>query len=106
MPDINVIARDGIARRIAIDSSALSLMHALRDHGELDVVGECGGCCVCGTCHVFMAEADLSALPAAAEEERELTDDLLHGETRSRLACQIAVAAIPDGATVTIAPEE
>jgi len=106
MPEVTVIRRDGLARNIVLDEGALSLMHALRDLGEFDVVGECGGCCVCGTCHVFFPEADLPRLTVPTDEERELTETLLCGEDRSRLACQIAIAAIPTGATIVIAPEE
>ncbi len=106
MPEVTVIRRDGIASSLVLDGNESSLMHALRDRGEFGVVGECGGCCVCGTCHVLFAQAELYRLQAPSEEERELTDNLLHSEERSRLACQIEIATIPDGATITIAPEE
>jgi ferredoxin len=106
MPEVTVIRRDGLARSFVLDGTDPSLMHALRDLGEFGVAGECGGCRVCGTCHVLFAEPGLHRLLVPSEEERELTDNLLHGEVRSRLACQIAIATIPDGATITIAPEE
>jgi len=80
------------------------LMEAIRDAG-LPIKAECGGCCSCATCHVYVAEAWLDALPAKqADEDALLADAALEPKPNSRLSCQILMRPELDGLAVTIAP--
>lgn len=106
MPRINVTTRSG--ETLTIDASAgSSLKDALMDGGveEINAVTSCGGCCSCGTCHVFIDPADFPRLPGMQSQE----DDLLYAQDQrqatSRLACQISVTEQLDGLKVTVAPE-
>ena len=83
------------------------LMFVLRDQAGLPVEGLCGGCMVCGTCHVHVDPAWFARLPPATAEESDMLDSLTHCDpTRSRLSCQIEARPELDGLRLTLAPEE
>jgi 2Fe-2S ferredoxin len=65
------------------------------------IVAECGGNCICATCHVFVGPAQLVLLPAMSHEE----DAMLEGtavkrQPNSRLSCQISVEESLEGLRV------
>lgn len=64
------------------------------------VVGECGGSCSCGTCHVHVDRQWLSRLEPASPEELDLLEFLDHYAANSRLSCQIVVNDELTGMTV------
>jgi len=43
-------------------------------NGVPGIEAECGGSRSCGTCHVYVEEADLARLPALNENEEALLD--------------------------------
>ena len=102
---IKVKARDGHERTIE-GMDGLSLMHVIRDNGFDEVVALCGGCCSCGTCHVYVAEQFLARMPEMHNEERDLLDVLSHRSELSRLSCQIPCTPKLDGVELQIAPAE
>lgn len=53
-------------------------------------MGECGGNCVCSTCHVYVQEGDFTP---ASEEEEQILDSVFTAMPNSRLACQLQVSA-------------
>lgn len=53
-------------------------------------VGECGGNCVCTTCHVFVKEG-LEHFTPPTPHEMLLLDQLPNVQDNSRLACQLIV---------------
>jgi len=79
-------------------------MEVIRD-ANLPMAAECGGACACATCHVYVAEAWLSRLPAAQQQEVDMLDFGVAVQDNSRLACQIRLSGDTDGLTVTLAPE-
>lgn len=105
MATVTVVDRNGISRRVDLQG-ADSLMLALRDEAGFEIAGECGGFCICGTCHVYIARSEQAALSPPSEEESELAAFLQHYGPDSRLACQIPLASVPAGLTIHIAPEE
>jgi 2Fe-2S ferredoxin len=106
MPRLNVVTRSGEQRSLN-GTSGLSLKEALIAGGidEINVLGNCGGSCCCGTCHVFLDSSDLERVPPMHPPE----DDLLgiHDNRRptSRLSCQVTLTDDLDGLTVFIPPE-
>jgi|SRR5271167_3191033 len=107
MPRLNVVTRSGERRSIEATSHR-SLKEALIAGGidEINVLGNCGGCCSCGTCHVFLEAIDLMRVPPMQPQE----DDLLgiHDNRRptSRLACQVILTDDLDSSTVIVAPAQ
>ena len=76
-------------------------MQGATGNGIDGIVAECGGNCMCATCHVYVEPAQLALLPAISAEE----DALLHGTAaerlpNSRLSCQIRVTPDLDGPVV------
>ncbi|MFZ4689803.1 MAG: 2Fe-2S iron-sulfur cluster-binding protein [Polymorphobacter sp.] len=103
MTIVTVQARDGTSSSLAWTGSD-SLMEALRAAGH-DVAGTCGGACSCGTCHVYVGEAD--GLAAPSEDEADMLDalsDVVTVKPCSRLACQLRNLG-RETLTVEIAPQ-
>jgi ferredoxin, 2Fe-2S len=72
-------------------AAGTSLMRAAVTHGVRGIVGECGGQAMCATCHVYVREPYLAALPEMGEDEDEMLDCAAapRDPVRSRLACRI-----------------
>lgn len=70
-----------------------NLMRVAIRNGVAGIVGECGGQAMCATCHVYVHEAYLDALPPMAEDEDEMLDCAVapRDDDRSRLGCQVVL---------------
>jgi len=80
-----------------------TVMAAALQNGIDGIVAECGGVCMCSTCHVFVDETFLAKLPPAADtEEAVLEIAAIERRPNSRLSCQIKVTADLDGLTVLL----
>jgi 2Fe-2S ferredoxin len=82
-----------------------TLMQALTDTEDLGVRAECGGCCACATCHVYVASPWLEMLPAQSDDEEAMLDEAFEVTPESRLSCQIILTPALDGLEVTVAPD-
>lgn len=80
-----------------------SVMQAAVFNDVEGIEAECGGSCMCATCHVYFDDAISSLLPDAEEEETVMLEDAA-AEVRStsRLSCQIKLTAEMDGIKVHI----
>lgn len=92
MSTIQYTDAEGTARLIDANVGDSVMETAVRN-GVPGIVGECGGSLSCATCHVYVDEAELDALP----EMDEMEDEMLYGTTEdrrdnSRLSCQIKLA--------------
>jgi len=105
MPKLFVITRDGTEHAVTGDAG-LTVMEVIRDNGFDELLAMCGGSCSCATCHVYVADGDLSRLPPIGEDENDLLDSSDHRATSSRLSCQLPFDEGLDGLRVTIAPED
>ena len=81
-----------------------TLMQVLTEE-DLGVRAECGGCCACATCHVYVEPQWLEKLPPQSDDEIAMLDEAFEVETNSRLSCQIAMTPELNGLAVTIAPD-
>lgn len=83
------------------------VMEIIRDHG-LPIKAECGGCCACATCHVYVDEDWLDKLADMRDEEEDMLDEAMDVEDNSRLSCQIIMSEDLDGLKVSLAndPED
>jgi len=78
------------------------VMEIIRDYG-LPIKAECGGACLCGTCHVYVAPEWIDRIyPKTEDEEDRLMEDAVGVEDNSRLSCQILMSDALDGLRVTM----
>ena len=102
---LNIIDRKG--NKILIDiEEGTTIRDIIEDEFSLDNYGICGGCCACGTCHVYVNPSDFDKLKAKENEEIETLESLaLEPNHYSRLGCQVEFKEEYDNITVTIAPD-
>lgn len=102
MPKITYVHPDG--RREAFEvAEGTSVMQGATGNGIDGIVAECGGNCMCATCHVYVEPSQLALLPAMSEEEDALLDGAAaERRPNSRLSCQIKVGPSLDGLVVQL----
>lgn len=102
MPTIHYILKDGSTRSLEAKAGASVMETAI--HGNIrGIDAECGGCCSCATCHVYVADEFVGRLPAPDDMENELLDGVAAERLPgSRLSCQLIVSAELDGLTVRV----
>ena len=102
MPAIHYLLQDGSTRTIDAPLGR-SVMEVAILNNVRGIDAECGGCCSCATCHVYVDEAFMDRLPAPDEMEQELLDGVAsERRSGSRLSCQIVIDAALDGLTVQV----
>ena len=102
---LNVIDREGNQTAIDIDEGT-TIRDAIEDEVAPDNYGVCGGCCACGTCHVYIEPSDFDKLSVKEEDEvATLESYALEPNQYSRLGCQVEFKKKYDNITVTIAPD-
>ncbi len=80
-----------------------TLMQGATMNGIEGIEGECGGSCSCATCHCYVDEAYLDALPEMGEIEDDMLDFAVsERQANSRLSCQIKMSAAIDGIVVRL----
>ena len=104
MPNITYIETDGTTHNIELPLGATIMEGAIQNDVK-GIVAECGGSCMCATCHVYVDESFLDKLPAMEEEEEMLEGATAEVKANSRLGCQVRITNELDGITVTV-PEE
>lgn len=104
--EVTFVQKDGEEKVLAAEVGK-SLMEAGRDNGVDGILADCGGCCDCGTCHVYVDEAWREAVGPPNEIEVDTMDLMVANgiEGTSRLSCQIEVRPELDGLKVTVATE-
>jgi 2Fe-2S ferredoxin len=95
--NVTWILPDGGEISAAVDPGQ-SLMEAATAHDVPGVIGECGGCLSCASCHVHVEERWLERTGEVGEFE-DVMLDMAAGERRanSRLSCQIEAHPDLDG---------
>jgi len=105
MPKITYIENNGTEHHIELPMGA-SIMEGAIQNDVKGIVAECGGSCMCATCHVYVDEQFLDLLPEMEEEEDEmLAAANAPRKTNSRLGCQVRVTNALNGIIVRI-PEK
>lgn len=84
----------------------LSVMEILRA-ADMPIAATCGGAAACGTCHVYVHEADLTRLGPISEAEQWQLEHLTLAKPNSRLSCQLLWQLVRlDGLSLELAPLE
>ncbi|WAP67371.1 2Fe-2S iron-sulfur cluster-binding protein [Jiella pelagia] len=102
MPRIIFVEADGSEHSVEVEAGT-SLMQAGVANDVKGIVGECGGSCMCATCHVVIDSALAADLPPISDDEEEMlefgTAERFEG---SRLGCQILVTEALEGLKVKV----
>ncbi|MEU6200877.1 2Fe-2S iron-sulfur cluster-binding protein [Streptomyces sp. NPDC047061] len=102
MPRVVFVRPDGTKQETEAADGA-TVMQAATANLVPGIVAECGGELSCATCHVFVDEQWLGALPAPSDDEEEMLEATSEEPTdASRLCCQITLDASLDGIVVHI----
>jgi 2Fe-2S ferredoxin len=77
-------------------------------HNSVDgIVAECGGACMCATCHVYVDPEWVARLPAIEEDENAMLESTASPRlANSRLSCQLRVTKELDGLVVKTPPTQ
>jgi ferredoxin, 2Fe-2S len=101
----HVVDRSGL-HHLLPGVNGFRLMEIMRECG-LDIPANCGGSCLCGTCHIVVDAVWAARLPQPRNDEEAMLDQLSTLTPHSRLACQIIWnGEMLDGLRVTLAPLE
>lgn len=105
MIQFTVEDRNGERQPIAIPEGInLNLMEVLKA-SDYTILATCGGMALCATCHVQVLSG-LHALPTPQDAELDMLDTLPNAESDSRLACQIQIDELVEGALFRIKSDE
>jgi len=105
MPKVIYVSHTGDRKEIDVPVGTTVMAAALKN-GIDGIVAECGGVCMCSTCHVFVDEAFLGKLPPTTDtEEAVLEIAAIERQPNSRLSCQIKVTEDLDG-LIVVMPEK
>jgi ferredoxin, 2Fe-2S len=103
MPRLIVVDGAG-EERVIEGSSGQRVMEVIRDNGVDDLLALCGGCCSCGTCHVWVEPAFMDRLPEMGNQEDDILECSEYRKANSRLSCQLLLTDALDGVRLTVAP--
>ncbi len=104
MATITYISYSGIESKVDVENGK-SLMVGAVDNLVEGIIGDCGGCCSCATCHVMVDESWVARTGEPDEAEQEMLEAVPEPSATSRLGCQITVSDELDGLVVRM-PEE
>jgi 2Fe-2S ferredoxin len=100
MPKIIYISHQGETTQIDV-ATGDSVMEGAIQNGIDGIVAECGGSCLCATCHVYVEEKFLPLLPPIDDDQDAMLDSTAADRLpNSRLSCQIKVRPELDGLIV------
>ena len=100
MPNVTYISYTNETTTIDVPLGTTVMENAIKN-GIDGIVAECGGSCMCATCHVYVQEDQLARTPPMQPDE----DAMLEGtasprKPNSRLSCQLVVSPEMDGLVV------
>jgi 2Fe-2S ferredoxin len=101
MPKVTYVQPDG--REQTLDAPAgQSIMETATRNMVNGIIGECGGCCSCATCHVYVDENWYDKLAPKDQMEEAMLEGAVEPGPLSRLSCQIKMSDELDGIVVRI----
>jgi 2Fe-2S ferredoxin len=102
MPKVIFKTPEGDSKEVSV-LAGTTVMAAALQNGIDGIVAECGGVCMCSTCHVFVDEIFFNRLPPAQDtEEAVLEISAEERQATSRLSCQIKLTDDLDGLIVRL----
>jgi len=106
MPKVTFIDADGPRHEVE-GKNGVSLMEIAISNNLDGVEAECGGSCMCATCHCYIEEEFSAALPAMESDEDEMLGfTAADRRPTSRLSCQLKMSDELDGIEVHLPTEQ
>ena len=99
---LHIIDREGKNQTIDAEVGA-TLKDAVLKAIPMLHFGDCGGCCACATCHMYIDSGWKWAVNGMDIDEKEMLETAEEVNETSRLGCQLQVNPEMDGLTITIA---
>jgi 2Fe-2S ferredoxin len=102
MPVVTYISSKGLPREVDVPSG-MSVMQAALNNRVEGILGECGGNCMCATCHVYVDSEFLARIPKPTDNEKFMLSIAAEGpQPNSRLSCQIKMTDELNALTVRL----
>ena len=102
MSKLVFILPDGTAQTVAAIPDTSAMRHAVDNGLPLDA--DCGGECMCATCHVHVDPRWFSKLEPAEEQEIDMLGIVDDPSPTSRLSCRIRMTERLDGLVLHLPP--
>ena len=86
-----------------------TVMEAAKEAALDEIPADCGGCCACGTCHVYVNNAwiaKLGEIDYNSTEQSLLEYEKAYKKGISRLSCQLQLEKDHDGITLHLLDDE
>jgi len=105
VPRLNFTSPDGT--ETAVDAfSGYTVMEAAMVKDVPGIKAECGGCCACATCHIYVDPAWANKINPMDEHEDAMLEAALDRKDSSRLACQVEITDEMDGFKAVVADND
>jgi 2Fe-2S ferredoxin len=101
MPKLTLIEHNGTQHTIECDIGQ-TVMQAATSNLVPGIVADCGGCCSCATCHVYVEDSWIERVAPAREDEMNMLECVLEPQASSRLCCQLTMEPALDGLIVRL----
>ncbi len=106
MPKVTFIDADG-TRHDVEGKNGISLMEIAIASDIEGIEAECGGSCMCATCHCYIEDDFATNIPAIESDEDEMLGfTAADRKSSSRLSCQIKMSDELDGIEVHLPDEQ
>ena len=106
MPKIIFVEADGSRHEVDAKSGISIMENAIANNID-GIEAECGGSCMCATCHCYVEGDDAAKLPAMQSDEDEMLGFVASDrKDSSRLSCQLVVTDDFDGMVVQLPAEQ
>ena len=96
MAKLTFVLPDGTERTVAAVLGTSVMRHAV-DNDVPGIDADCGGECMCATCHVHVDSAWIGKLDPAGQQETDMLGIVNDLSPTSRLSCQICMSEALDG---------
>jgi ferredoxin, 2Fe-2S len=105
MPTVTFVTPAGYAMFLEVEVGENLLHTALANNVE-GILGECGGCLACGTCHVYVDTSFSHLLTPISADEQAMLELADESGSNSRLCCQIGMTAELEGLVLQVAARQ
>ncbi|XP_071119436.1 adrenodoxin-like protein 1, mitochondrial isoform X1 [Haliotis cracherodii] len=99
---VNVVYIDKSGKRVPVRGKVGDNAMYLAHRYEIEIEGACEASLACSTCHVYVQEKYMDALPEPAEKEEDMLDLAVFLKPNSRLSCQIILSKEMEGLELTL----